>query len=180
MTTATLTHVDLATIAAAWGCKPAGALGRLAFLGYGEDCARCGGSGQFSFRADIGTACLGCGGRGRVFNGLTTAQWSECEARVTRGALTPYLDRARLAKTFGAEADKVLALFSGSRTFRCLGYACPEKAAVGALYAESVRLRRDIMNTPRADVSAALARLAAIVAEAHATDATFRARNPNW
>jgi hypothetical protein len=68
---------------------------RMVALGHYEVCGRCGGTGQYSFRPDIGTMCMGCGGSGKILPKLTRELLGTVEKEVKEGKLQPYFEKQK-------------------------------------------------------------------------------------
>lgn len=82
-------------------------LARLAKMGFGSVCGRCGGSGRYSFNLLHGTTCYGCSGLGSVKPKLTRELFERISEAVAAGALDLYLERMA-RKQQVEKAEKIL------------------------------------------------------------------------
>jgi hypothetical protein len=88
---------------------------RLIYLGYSQNCSRCGGSGNYSFNQIDGSRCYGCGGSGKQLVDLTEAVIAEARARIDTGELIPYFQRGKMIRHSKAIAQAVMDAWKASR-----------------------------------------------------------------
>jgi hypothetical protein len=70
---------------------------RLQALGLLVKCSRCGGTGVYPHNP-LDPRCYGCGGAGEKLPPLTARLAADVRARVERGELKSYIEKARLAR----------------------------------------------------------------------------------
>lgn len=97
---------------------------RVAALGLGETCGRCGGCGRHSFNMLDGDRCYGCAGWGTVFPppARLNALLARAREAVATGRLDAYLEGLRARARSAKAMDRIFAAwkeaFSGPRDYR--------------------------------------------------------------
>ena len=90
---------------------------RLAKMGHGVTCERCGGGGHYSYNGTH-SLCFGCGGSGVLAPTLTSALLALVQEEAATGKVAAYLadlrTRQRLAREGAGAVDRVMAAWTDS------------------------------------------------------------------
>lgn len=131
---------------------------RLIFLGFGEYCGRCGGSGHYSFNLRDGTICFGCAGRGWVARELTASLLADVlalEPATLDAMLAELAERARFNKIVKTANDTVMAAWHASGVSAAYDWSrAADQARAG--YVGIDRLVSDVFNKPMYDLAQAV------------------------
>jgi hypothetical protein len=137
---------------------------RLVELGFGQDCARCWGSGHYSYNPMHGTVCFGCSGRGRVARKLTAKLLDEIAALPSEqieAAIAAITERVRVRKLVETASSRVMSAWQASGV--SAAYKWTNAYPSSRTYSERDEYIADTFNKPMHDAYDRIEKLAASV-----------------
>ncbi len=143
---------------------------RLAAIGAGRTCTRCGGCGRYSFNGTH-SICYKCNGVGKVVQRLTDKVYAEAEAQVASGELAKYLEYKQATKDVQRYQDELSYVVCGGDSVS-LRFEYVDNRPTGELFDATRDLRA-------VDFSAARLAYAGVL-KVTSRNATLEERKASW